>query len=587
MTTYQKFWYLLTSGQRKAAIVLFGLMLIGMALETLGIGLVIPALALMTQTDLAAKYPQLSPWLGKLGNPGQERLVVLGMMVLVGAYTIKALFLGFLAWRQMRFVYGVQADLSQRLFMGYLNQPYTFHLQRNSAQLIRNVVNETNQFTQGALIVGMMLLTEILVLFGILILLLMVELLGALLILGVFGLSGWGISRLTKSRLLRWGEARQLHDGLRIQHLQQGLGGAKEVKLLGREGDFFAQYQIHSRGSARVGQWQSTLLQLPRLWLELLAVSGLAVLVLVMIGQGKPLGALLPTLGLFAAAAFRFMPSVNRVLSAIQNLRYSLPVIDMLYNELRLFERDERPPQSRPLIFREMLTLDQVSFQYSTAEHQALRNISLSIPHGSTVGFIGGSGAGKSTLVDVILGLLPPATGVVKVDGINIQTNLRSWQDHIGYVPQTIFLTDSTLRNNIAFGLPPDQIDEAGIWRVIQAAQLEQFIKDLPQGLDTMVGERGVQLSGGQRQRIGIARALYHDPQVLVLDEATSSLDAATERGVMDSVRALRGDKTIIIVAHRLSTVEHCDYLYRLEHGMVVEEGKAAEVLKTVASPTS
>lgn len=587
MTIPQKLWYLLTPSQRHAAIVLLGLMLVGMVLETLGIGLVIPALALMAQSDLLIKYPQLSPWLNSLGNPSQEQLVAIGMMVLVGVYIVKALFLGFLAWRQMRFVYEVQADLSQRLFIGYLRQPYTFHLQRNSAQLIRNVVNETNLFTLSGLVAGMTILTEVLVLFGILALLLTVEPLGAVLVIGIFGLSGWGFNRLTKSHLLRWGEARQFHDGLRIQHLQQGLGGAKEVRLLGRENDFLAQYQPHNAGSARAGQRQATLQLLPRLWLELLAVTGLAVLVWVMIGQGKPLGALLPTLGLFAAAAFRLMPSINRVLGSIQSVRFSLPVINTLHSEICLFDGFHPLQQGQPLPLNGALTLDQVSFQYPASEAQVLCAISLIIPRGASVGFIGGSGAGKSTLVDIILGLLPPVAGVVKVDGIDIQTNLRGWQDNIGYVPQAIFLTDDTLRSNVAFGLPANQVNETDVWRAIKAAQLEQFVKDLPQGLDTIVGERGIRLSGGQRQRIGIARALYHDPQVLVLDEATSSLDAATEREVMDSVRALRGDKTIIIVAHRLSTVEHCDHLYRLERGAVVEEGVAAAVLGKVIGSVS
>jgi ABC-type multidrug transport system fused ATPase/permease subunit len=317
---------------------------------------------------------------------------------------------------------------------------------------------------------------------------------------------------------------------------------------------------------------------LPRLWLELLAVTGLAALVLAMIGQGKPLDALLPTLGLFAAAAFRLMPSVNRILTSLHSLRFSLPVIDTIYNEFRLLGATMAPQRGERLSFDSGLALDQVKFRYPAAEALALRGVSLAIQPGTSVGFIGGSGAGKSTLVDIILGLLVPASGSVTIDGVDIQTNLRGWQDQIGYVPQSIFLTDDTLRRNVAFGLPADQIDEAAVLRAIRAAQLEQFVNDLPQGLDTIVGERGVRLSGGQRQRIGIARALYHDPPVLVLDEATSSLDTTTERGVMEAVRALHGKKTLLIVAHRLTTVEHCDRLFRLERGRVVQEGSFAQV---------
>lgn len=557
---------------------LLGLMLIGMLLETLGIGLVIPALALMTQGDLTVKYPALEPWLNSLGNPSHEQLIIYGMLVLVGAYAIKTLFLAFLAWRQARFVYGLQAILSQRLFTGYLHQPYAFHLQRNSAQLIRNAIGQVGEIT-NTIQQGLMLITEILVLIGISALLLAIEPLGALLVVSTLGLAGWGFNRLTRGHILRWGEARQYHEGLRIQHLQQGLGGAKDVKLLGRESDFLAQYQRHSIGSARVGQRQTALQALPRLWLEFLAVTGLAALVLVIIVQGKPMEALLPTLGLFAAAAFRLMPSVNRILGAVQSVRFSLPVIDTLHSELCLLGKASPPLRGQPLPFKKELVLDQVRFNYPSAETHALRGVSLTIQRGVSIGFIGGSGAGKSTLVDIILGLLTPVSGSIKIDGVDIQTNLRGWQDQIGYVPQSIYLTDDTLRRNVAFGLPNDQIDETAVWRAIRSAQLEQFVNDLPLGLDTIVGERGIRLSGGQRQRIGIARALYHDPLVLVLDEATSSLDTTTERGVMEAVRALQGEKTMLIVAHRLSTVEHCDRLFRLEQGEVVEEGDTAVVL--------
>lgn len=579
MTTPQKIWHLLTPEQRRAAIGLLGLMFVGMALETLGVGLVIPALALMTQGDMVTRYPVIAPWLARLGNPTHEWLVIAGMLVLVGVYAIKAALLAFLAWRQMKFVFGVQAELSQRLFTVYLYQPYTFHLQRNSAQLIRNVTSEVGQFTGGCMSPGMMLLTESLVLFGLCALLLAVEPLGALIVASVLGAAALGFHRLTRRRVVRWGEARQQHEGFRLQHLQQGLGGAKDVKLLGREAEFLEQYRIHNAKSARAGRLQSTLQQLPRLWLELLAVSGLAILVISMLGQNRPIETVLPTLGLFAAAAFRLIPSVNRVLSAAQSLRYGLPVVDVLCAETKLVAPDAAGIRRSIRPFGATLELSQVVYSYPGAAEPALKGISLTVPRGKSVGFIGASGAGKSTLVDVLLGLLAPDAGEVRVDGENIQGNLRGWQDQIGYVPQTIFLTDDTLRRNVAFGLPDARIDEVAVRRAIRAAQLEEFVLSLPDGLETMVGERGIRLSGGQRQRIGIARALYHDPAVLVLDEATSSLDTATEHDVMEAVYSLHGEKTILIVAHRLSTIARCDYLYRLEDGRVAAEGTPAEML--------
>lgn len=574
LSTACKIWGLLTSTERRSAVVLLGLMCTGMLLETLGIGMVIPVVALLTQPDYIVRFPASQPLLAALGNPNQQGIVMGGMLILVGIYLIKVLFLAFLAWWQTRFAYGVQANLSQRLFTIYLRQPYTFHLQRNSAQLIRNAITEVDQFTISGMIPGMLIITEGLVLLGVATLLLVIEPLGALIVVLIVGAAVWGFYHCTRARVMRWGQARQHHEGWRIQHLQQGLGGAKDVKLLGRETEFLEQYRLHNAQSARAGQLQATLQHLPRLWLELLAVVGLATLVLSMLAQGRDMTSIVPTLGLFAAAAFRLMPSVNRALIAVQALRYGLPMIHTLHDELELAapqpevnqQKGQKQTNSASAI-RTDIRLSNISYTYPDAPAPALSGLSIIIQKGESVGFIGPSGAGKSTLVDVVLGLLTPNAGQVLVDGQDIQQDLRAWQDQIGYVPQSIYLTDDTLRRNIAFGLSNEQIDDAAVARAIKAAQLDEFINSLPNGLETLVGEHGVRLSGGQRQRIGIARALYHDPSVLVLDEGTSALDTATERGVMQAVTALQGSKTVLIVAHRLSTVEHCDRLYRLEQG--------------------
>lgn len=581
----RKIWSLLNSSERRSLVVLSGLMIIGMALEAIGVGLVIPVIGLLSQSDFTANYPVLQSLVIALGNPSHEMLVIGVMLSMVGIYLFKGLFLALLAWRQTSFAFGVQAQVSQRLFVVYLRQPYTFHLQRNSAQLIRNVISEVHVFVSGGIVPCMMLLTELLVLLGLCVLLLLVEPVGTLIVMSVLGAAACGFHLLTRNRIARWGEARQYSEGLRMQHLQQGLGGTKDVKLLGREIDFIEQYRVHNDQSARVGQLQSVLQQLPRLWLELLAIVGLATLVISMLMQGGKLEAILPTLGLFAAAAFRVMPSVNRILNAVQSLRYGLPVIDVLHAELNLPAHEVDGTRSPITRFHTTLELNDIAFSYPNAIEPTLKNISLTIKRGESIGFIGTSGAGKSTLVDILLGLLTPDRGKVRMDGANIHEHLRNWQDQIGYVPQSIFLTDDTLRRNIAFGLPNEHINDTYVQRAVQAAQLEDFVASLPDGLETVVGERGVRLSGGQRQRIGIARALYHDPAVLVLDEATSSLDTETEQGVMQAVRALHGSKTILIVTHRLSTVEHCDRLYRLNQGQVVEEGRPSTMMHNQAKP--
>lgn len=576
-----KIWDLLTFGEQRSAIALLGLMLIGMVIETLGVGLVLPMITLLMQGDFVANYPVVRPILEVMGNPSQKDIIIGAMLMMMGLYLIKALFLVLLAWQQARFTFGVQSRLSQNIFAVYLRQPYMFHLQRNSAQLIQNTIGEVSLFTTKAIMPGLTLFAELAVLIGLFGLLIVVEPLGALIAIALLGSAAWVFHRLTRKRISHWGKVRQHHAGLRIQHLQQGLGGVKDVKLLGRELEFLGQFRSHNEQSAYVEQLQHTLQQFPRLWLELLSVGGLVILVIGMLSQGQPLEAVLPTLGLFAVAAFRLIPSVNRILGAVQSIRYGLPAIDVLHREINLATPHLPGTDCTLKSFVTIIELDQVTYTYPNTVDQALNDISIAIKRGESVGFIGHSGAGKSTLVDILLGLLVPDSGEVRIDGENMQVNLRNWQNQIGYVPQSIFLTDDTLRRNVAFGLSSEQIDDAAVQRAIKAAQLEEFVSDLPLGLDTFLGERGIRLSGGQRQRIGIARALYHDPAVLMLDEATSSLDSVTELSVMQAVRAMHGTKTIIIVAHRLSTVEYCDRIYRLEQGKVVDEGRATDILGT------
>jgi len=580
-STVHKLLSILTPAERRQALVLFGLMLAGMVLETLSIGLIIPAMTLLTQPGVLSRWFADKSFFSAVAGASESQMVISGMILLVCAYGVKTAFLAFLAWKQTAFTQKVQSNVSQRLFAGYMRQPYTFHLEKNSAQLIRNMTTQVYDVS-NVVQLSLMMATEVLVMFGIAALLITVEPLGALSVVGILGLAGWSANALTRRYLARWGEARQYHEGFRIQHLQQGLGGVKDVKLLGREREFLKNYGIHTALSAEASRKNSTLQALPRLGLEMLAVCGLAVLICVMIWQGKPMPSLLPTLGLFAGAAFRFMPSVSRIIIALQAVRFSLPAIATIQEELQMLEPPDQQTNKKRVVFSSSICMKNVSFEYSGTNVNAIDNITLKINKGSMVGFIGGSGAGKSTLVDVLLGLLEPTSGSVNADDTDIHDNLRGWQDQIGYVPQTIYLTDDSLRKNVAFGLPEELIDEDAVKHAIKAAQLDEFVAALPAGIETEVGERGVRLSGGQRQRVGIARALYHNPEILVLDEATSALDAQTESWVMDSVRRLHGRKTIIIVAHRLSTVEDCDFLFQLDKGKLIKAGDAKEVLNMI-----
>ena len=569
--TLHKMWALLTQLQRRSAAILMGLVTIGMLVETLGVGLVMPAFALMTRRDAVVQYPALQTALDWFGDPGPRGLVVGGVLMLVGVFLAKAVFLAGLARYQAHFVFGVQAELSARLFGLYLHQPYSFHMQRNSAQLIHSVNNDTGAFAMNGVQAAITLLSESLVLLGLGALLLFVEPIGTSTMMGVLAVAAWVFKWITGGLAARAGVARRYHNGMLLQHLQEGLGAVKDAKLLGREAEFLRRFHRHDNASAHSGATLTILQQLPRLWLELLAVIGFAVLVVSMVVQARTLDTIVATVALFAAAVFRLIPSVNRILGALHSLTYGVLSIDALHAEFSLSTPDSARATGRIGRLRESLELRGIGFTYAGAAQPALAGLSLTIRRGESVGLVGASGAGKSTLVDIVLGLLSPEAGQTMADGVDIHQDVRGWQDQIGYVPQSVFLSDDSLARNVAFGVPDEDIDWVCVKQVIRAAQLEAWVHGLPDGLETRVGERGVRLSGGQRQRIGIARALYHDPAVLVLDEATSSLDSATEREVLQAIRALHGDKTILIVAHRPSTVEQCDRVYTLANGRVVE----------------
>lgn len=568
MNYWKRISSLLTPRQRWQALLLVIAMVFSALLEAASVGLVVPVVTLMMQGDIAQRYPIFQTLLGGVTGESVD-LVISGVVLLVVVFLFKALFLGWMAYRQASFAFGLQASVSERLFRGYLLQPYMFHLQRNSAQLIRNAINETNQFTFGAILPGMVLMTETLVLVCLAVLLVGFEPVGALLVM----LLGVGVGatfyRLTRNRIRIWGEDRQVHEGLRIQYLQEGLGGAKEVKLLGREAFFLERYALHNTASARTGELQTAMQSMPRLMLEFMAVFALASVVLVAQASGRSSADLVPVFGLFSVAAFRLIPLANRIMVAGQSLRFSLPGLNVLTHEIETCGSPVDQLMESHLLFQDRLVMQGVFFSYPESKMPTLRGVDLTIFKGQTVGFVGESGAGKSTLVNLILGLLESAQGQFTVDGQPVRDHLRSWQRNVGYVPQNIYLMDESLRRNIAFGESDESINEVALLRAVKAARLNDFVDSLSEGLNTRVGERGIRLSGGQRQRIGIARALYRDPKVLVLDEATSALDQDTEKGVLEAVNALHGAITILIVAHRLTTVSGCDLVYRLRDGQL------------------
>ncbi len=588
MIHIKKFNHLLNLKEKQKVIFLLFLILIAMFLETLGVGLIIPIFKLITDINIVDKYPTISEFLFKISPSAlfsksdiqykQFDLINGAIVVIILVYLIKAFFMVFLSWTQSTFITKFGIKLSDKLFSGYLDQPYSFHLQRNSALLIRNVNQTLN--LPAALEMTLILITEIMIVVGISILLIIAEPFGALIVIIVFLASGYYFQLYTKKHLSTWGEKRHFHEGQRIKHIQQGLGGVKDLKLMGREKVFSQKFLQHATATALVARNQKVLKTLPRLWLEIMIVTCLSILLFLMLKSGKSISELIPTLGLFAAASFRLMPSANRILGSIQQLRYETPVINNIYSELvEIVPKIHNLDKKKILPFKNSIKLEKIGYSYQNTSVPTLNDINLEVPFGSQVGFVGESGSGKSTLINIILSLLKPTQGKIEIDGVNIQNNPRGWQNQIGYVPQDIFLTDDTLRNNIAFAISSDNISEQSVKEAIIAANISDFVDSLPDGLNTMVGERGVRLSGGQRQRIGIARALYHNPKVLVLDEATSSLDTKTEREIMEGIVKLKKNKTVLIVAHRLSTVSTCDVLFKLENGKIVQKGKFEDVV--------
>jgi ABC-type multidrug transport system fused ATPase/permease subunit len=572
MNSILKFLNILPVSHLRSLIIVFLLMLLAMLMETLSIGIIVPLISLFSNPDSINLSEYALGGFSFLSTLSETQLIAVCMLSLVSIFLIKSLYLSFFIWKQNAFSYSLLMKLTEELYLGYLSSPWLFHVQNNSAYLLRNINTEVSLAINNVLIPALKLISECLVVVGITGLLFYYEPAGSASVILFLVLTGLLIQKFTKKSLLRWGELRQKHEGLRILQIQQGLASVKEVKMLNRELQFVDNFRPHNLQSARAAQYRLFYQQIPRLFLEVIAVSGISILVITMILLGRDVSTFLPIVTLFAVAVFRLMPSVNRILEAMQNLHYGAPSLTVLDDQLQRIRKCHAPSNNPPMNFHKDIEFRDVGFAYPETGKLVVDNLSLKITKSSCIGLVGTSGSGKTTLVDMLLGLLPPAHGEILVDGQDIQQNLRGWHSCLGYVPQHISMIDDSLLKNIAFGLSDEDIDMKKVKEVASAAQPNELVSSLPEGLQTNIGEKGVKLSGGQRQRIGIARALYQNPDVLVLDEATSALDGETEKQVMDAIYNLDGDKTIIIIAHRLATVERCDTIYRMDKGKLFPE---------------
>lgn len=576
----REIWGLLDQEHKRTSMILVVMMLVGTLLEAVGISVILPVIGVLSQPNWSETYPKLYSFLTTYGLIEQHEVLLAVLSALLALFFTKNIYLALLAYVQAKFAFSVRERVSLRLLRTYMYLPYPFHLENNSALLLRNITSEAGALATGILLPVLVIATELMVVVALVTILIWFTSWSVMLAVMLLGIGGVGFFKLVRLRLDSWGELRQFHDGMSIKHIQQALGGVKNAKVQGCEETFLERFAVHNTKSSEYYRYNMVVQQFPRLWFEVLAVLSMVCVIIILINQQWKWTEILPVVGLFAAAAFRLAPSANRILISLQTFRYYRPVLDVVLEELkRVGDEKSSDLKRRNLQAIKSISLNRVSFSYPGRKQRALNNINLKIIGGLTVGIIGDSGSGKSTLVDAILGLLKATKGQISYNGRNIEENIHAWQQHIGYVPQSVYLLDDTLLANIAFGIRDDDIDEEAVRRAAHAAQLNDFIESLEDGLNTKVGERGERISGGQRQRIGIARALYHDPPILVLDEATSALDTKTEKGVMQAVYTLQGNKTILIVAHRLSTVKRCDMIIRLQDGCVAETGSFNEVV--------
>ncbi len=585
--------YVLT-GKRKHLVLLLFVFILTSILEALGIGLIGPFISLVSEPEYINKVPLLDWAYQQLSLQSSSQFIVILSIIIASIFCLKACFYVLAQLYIYKFSHRQKSLIRNKLLDFYLAVPYTFHLSRNTASIIKNIVIETQKFHLQCLLPLLEGAANLVVIFVLLLLLAKTDLLLLVMIMLVLLPTFLLFYRLRK-KLARWGKRMSQAEQEMICVINHGLGGVKETRIIGCESYFRQQMQQQCFKYEKSATLFHVTQRLPRIIVETILV--LFLLFFISIPQlffEPDLQNITSILGVFAVASMRLIPAVSHSINAMGKMQNASYALDMLYLDLKQIEtkpiaqsfnpkrRSKNIPRyvrSHTMTFAHRVELSNITYRYSGNSETALENISLNINKGQSIAFLGKSGAGKTTLVDVILGLLKPELGDIRVDGVSIYQNLRYWQNLIGYIPQSIFLIDDTVEKNIAFGVSDNLIDEKRLSRAIKAAQLEELVEQLPHGIKTEVGEQGVRLSGGQRQRIGIARALYHEREILVLDEATAALDNETESLVTESIKSLAGTKTLIIIAHRLSTVEHCDRVYWLDRGRIVQSGSYQEVV--------
>ena len=571
---------LLDNKQKRTMLLLVFFMLIGAALELLGVGLVYQAAGIITDPDILENSKTLAGVYGALHMEDMAEFTMFIMGALVAVFALKNAYLFFQNKLQFKFVYSNQFATSRRMMINFMQRPYEYYLNADTSVIQRSITSDVNNM-YGLILNLLQLVSEMIVFVFLTVYCLTMDVVMtgtvAALLIVVLVIIKW----ILKPIMRKAGEENQdFYSGL-YKWIDQSVMGIKEIKVANKESYFINEYCKCGAGYVNAVQRYNLYNATPRLLIETVAIAGMILYMMLRIANGTPVTEIMPQLTTLAVAAMRLIPSANRINNYLTSIAYFEPffmgVTDNLQEEIRdeSVNYDEEAYRKKKdvekLPVKKEILLKGITYKYPNSDVLIFDRATMQIPVGKSVGIVGTSGAGKTTAVDIMLGLLRLQSGEILADGVEVREHYESWLKNIGYIPQTIFMIDSTIRKNVAFGCADEDIDDEKVWMALKEAQLDEFVRGLPEGLDTGIGERGIRLSGGQQQRIGIARALFEDPEVLVLDEATSALDNDTEAAIMESINHLHGRKTLIIIAHRLQTIEKCDIVYRVEEGSVTK----------------
>lgn len=577
MKIFKKLMLLMNASQKRQMALLLVMMLIGAVMEAASVGLIIPVVTVVVSPDSLEKYSFIRWFYSTFRVTSAKQFTVIVMAALILIFILKNVFLFWQQKRMYHFVYTNQFYTAERLLKSYIRKDYEYFLNADTATIQRSIAADVNNM-YGLILAMLQVVSESIVFITLGIVLFVMDSTMSIVIASLLVITLVIIKKIIKPIMNRTGKENQDYGASMYQWISQAVCGIKEVKVNGKEQYFVNEYMKQGKGFVKAMERLNLFSSAPKLLIETVCIAGMVGYMLVLVLSGVDIGNMISVLGAFATAAVRLMPSASRINNQLTQIAYCEPffmnVSDNLVEEIdeRNVDMSYAREAREKLPVKKQITLENITYAYPGTDKLIFDRAELTIKVGASIGIVGGSGAGKTTIVDILLGLLRLKEGTVRADGVDVMEHYREWLKNIGYIPQMISLLDADIRQNVAFGVPEEEIDEDQLWHALREAQLDEFVNSLPEGVHTGIGERGIRISGGQRQRIGIARALYDDPELLILDEATSALDNETEAAIMEAINRFHGKKTLVIIAHRLQTIEKCDMVYRVEGGKIVKE---------------